>query len=151
MTHQITNQHLLFVEKAKNAFQNNLLLETYRDHPTSEMIALRMGADRDCVHVFELGDEVANFVQQMDPQPGPRKEVREFAQAMELQLASNEHKGHWRREHHEYLLRELGKNAVQLEKELKKEDHDKYEITLRCANMANFAMMISDNYGGGKL
>ena len=151
MAQQITNQHLNFVEKAKEAFQNNPLLETYRDHPQNEMIALRMGVDRDCVLVFELGEEVANFVQQMDPQPGPRKEVREFAHAMEIMLATNEHKGHWRREHHEFLLRELGKNAVRLEKELAKEDHDKYEITIRCANMANFAMMIADNHGGGKL
>ncbi|TYS68684.1 hypothetical protein FZC76_06985 [Sutcliffiella horikoshii] len=151
MTHQITNQHLQFVGKAKDAFQNNPLLETYRDHPRSEMIALRMGADRDCVHVFELGDEVANFVQQMDPQPGPRKEVREFAQAMEIMLALNEQKGHWKNEHWQFLKRELSKNYHRLVTELLKEDHDKYEITLRCANIANFAMMISDNYGGGRL
>lgn len=150
MTQQITNQHLQFLQKAKESFEENVLAWTFR-HCEYPFIALRMGMDRDCVEIFELGVPIANFVQQMDPQPGPRKEVREFAHAMEMMLACNEHKGHWRREHHEFLLRELGKNAVQLEKELAKEDHDKYEITIRCANMANFAMMIADNYGGGKL
>ncbi|MCM3618722.1 hypothetical protein M3936_14115 [Sutcliffiella horikoshii] len=151
MAQQITLKHLQFVKEASDAFQIDPVLETYWNKDVYDYMALRFGADRDCVMVYELGGEVANFVQQMDPQPAPREEVRKFSHAMESMLASNDHKGHWKNEHHEYLNRELERNHLLLIKELLKEDQDKYEITQRCANIANFAMMISDNYGGGKL
>lgn len=65
---QITNEHLTFVKDAKEAFENNNLLETYRDY-NDMFIALRTGEDRDCIMIFRLDGYVANFVQQMAPTP----------------------------------------------------------------------------------
>jgi hypothetical protein len=146
MSIQITKRHLAFVQEAKEVFEDNSLLETYRNDDDT-LIALRMGMDRDCVEVWELGDNIANFVQQMEPNPLPRKVVREFSFDMEKQLEVNDHKGGWSREHYEFLTKEIYKNLSKLQVVLSKEDKDKWEITIRCANIANFAMMISDNEG----
>ncbi|WP_191557324.1 hypothetical protein [Metabacillus idriensis] len=147
MSKQITPIHLAFIQEAKEAFESSSTLETYSNKDDYEYIALRFGADRDCIMVYELGDAVANFVQQMDPKPGPRIEVRQFAYEMEEQLKVNDHKRGWSKEHHEFLSREIGRNHELLRMALLSEDHDKFEITKRCANIANFAMMIADNYG----
>jgi hypothetical protein len=40
------------------AFEENERIETYRD-TDDQFIALRYGPDRDCLMVFELGEEVA--------------------------------------------------------------------------------------------
>jgi hypothetical protein len=146
MSRQITNTHLAFMQEAKNEFELNPLLETYTNTEKT-MIALRYGMDRDCILVYELGDEIANFVQQINPLPKPRKEIYEFAYEMNQQLLVNEHKGTWNLEHWEFLKQELNRNSHSLAVELYKEDHDKDEITRRAANIANFAMMISENYG----
>jgi hypothetical protein len=63
---QITKDHLAFVQEAKEVFENNSIIETYRNVDCS-LIALRYGSDRDCILVYELGDEIANFVQQLEP------------------------------------------------------------------------------------
>lgn len=146
MNQSITKTHLAFVDEAKKAFDDNSILETYRNF-NDPFIALRMGADRDCVDVYEIGDHIANFVQQMDPCPKPRKAVMQFAHDMERQLLVNEHKDGWRNEHHEFLVNEMKKNLTKLIANLLNEDKDKYEITKRCVNIANFAMMIADNEG----
>lgn len=143
---QITKRHLDFVGVAKGVFEDEPLRETCRSDDDT-LIALRMGMDRDCVEVWELGDIIANFVQQMEPCPMPRKIVREFSYEMESQLQVNDHKGGWKREHHEFLTKELTRNLIKLTEELSKQDKDKNYITLRCANIANFAMMIADNEG----
>ncbi|WP_226677252.1 hypothetical protein [Mesobacillus jeotgali] len=143
---QITKRHLEFVEATRDIFSEDPIRETRRNGDDT-LIALRMGMDRDCVEVWELGGKIANFVQQMEPCPKPRKAVQEFAHDMEKQLKVNDHKGGWGREHHEYLRNQMGKNYAKLVEELCKEDKDKYEITIRCANIANFAMMIADNEG----
>lgn len=135
-----------FLHEAKEAFEDNPLLETYRNEDDT-LIALRMGIDRDCVDVYEIDSHIANFVRQLDPARLPRGEVRMLSFEMERQLGINERKGHWRREHWEFLKRELNRNCHTLAIQLMKEDHDKDEITKRCANIANFAMMIADNYG----
>jgi hypothetical protein len=144
---QITKHHLAFVQEAKEAFEARPLLETYWNKDDFDLIALRMGMDRDCVNVYELGDEVANFVQQMEPNPKPRKPVMEFAHDMEAQLQANDHKGCWDEEDQHYLSAEIARNAIHLSNELKKIDKDKHAITIRCANIANYAMMIADNEG----
>jgi hypothetical protein len=143
---QITKTHLAFVEEASDAFENNPNWYTYINADDS-LIALRYGSDRDCVLVYELGFKIANFVQQMDPCPVPRKSVMEFAHDMEKQLKVNDHKGSWNREHHEFLLNEIYKNLSKLQVALSKEDKSKDVITIRCANIANFAMMVADNEG----
>jgi hypothetical protein len=144
---QITKNHLAFVEHAKRAFEENGLYETWRHPQYGDLLALRMGEDRDCVLVYELRDEIANFVQQMEPCPNPRKAVRAFAFDMEKQLEANDHKGGWNREHHQFLQKELRRNLQELSEELEMENKDKHDITTLCANIANYAMMIADNEG----
>jgi fructosamine-3-kinase len=144
---QITKNHLAFVEHAARAFEANPLYETFHHPSYGNLVALRSGEDRDCVNVYELGDEIANFVQQMEPCPTPRKVVREFGFDMEAQLKANEHKGGWSKEHWEFFTRKIQKNFDKLINELEKGDKDKYEITILCANLANFSMMIADNEG----
>lgn len=55
---QITNEHLAFMQAAKTAFEQNDKQLTFRD---DIYIALRYGADNDCIRIFELGPEVAFF------------------------------------------------------------------------------------------
>jgi len=143
---------LNFLEEAKSAFQETSGFHTYRNEG-DDLLALRTGMDRDCVMVYELGDCVGNFVNQLAPLPDPRHEVTDFSQVMEIRLKLNERKGHWGNEHHEFLTREMVRNFNHLFEALGKEDKDKDEITKRCANVANFAMMIADNEGniGGYL
>jgi hypothetical protein len=149
MSQQITNTHLAFLQEAKGEFEKYPLSETYTNAEET-FIALRLGVDRDCVLLAELGGCIANFVQQIPPQPKPCREIYEFAYAMNQQLIVNKHKGHWKREHWEFLNKEINRNSHSLAVELFKEDHDKDEITRRAANIANFAMMIADNYGSTK-
>lgn len=85
---QITNQHLDFMNEAREAFTANEQLETYRNEENFELIALRYGFDRDCIRVFELGQEVALFVQQTPPTPRPQKDILNFAHGMENVLRS---------------------------------------------------------------
>lgn len=59
---QITQRHLAFMEEAKTDFEENVRQESYRDE-NAGLIALRYGPDRDCIMVFELGEEVAFFAQ----------------------------------------------------------------------------------------
>lgn len=146
MTIQIQDKHLAFMHEAREAFLENDVLDTYRNEEDFDLIALRMGYDRDCILIYELGQGIANFVQQMKPSPRPRKEVMKFASYMENQLAVNEHKGHWHREHQEFLFREMARNVSKLYEALNT-DKDKAEVTIRAANIANFAMMIADNEG----
>lgn len=146
MSKQITPRHLAFVLEANKAFREDNNLESHRNDDGT-LFALRMGEDRDCVEVYEVQDCVALFVQQMDPMPKPRLPVMQFAYEMETQLKVNDHKKGWGSEHHEFLGRQLSKNFNKLYRALSSLDKDKEEITKRCANIANFAMMIADNYG----
>lgn len=61
---QIRKEHLEFLEEAKEVFEQDPFLETWRNKD-EDLIALRMGMDRDCVLIYELGTEIANFVQQI--------------------------------------------------------------------------------------
>ncbi|MDN4525356.1 hypothetical protein [Fictibacillus fluitans] len=144
MSVQISKHHLAFVEAAREAFEQNPVLETFQ-HPDYSYIALRMGEDRDCIEILEVHDCIANFVQQMDPAPGPRYEVRVFAQMMENQLRANDHKTGWKKEKVEFLCQELSRNYTALAIAIK--EGDRTEVVNRCANIANFSMMIGDNEG----
>lgn len=83
---QITDVHLAFMHEARDAFLNNNVLESYWNKDDFNLIALRVGADRDCILIYGLENEVANFVQQMKPSPNPRKEIMNFAHEMESVL-----------------------------------------------------------------
>ncbi|MGA4718835.1 hypothetical protein [Fictibacillus nanhaiensis] len=147
MAQQITKNHLAFMKEARKAFEESNLLETYCNKEEFDLIALRYGMDRNCIQVYEIGEDIANFVQQMEPAPKPRKPLMQFAFDMEKQLRVNDHKKGWGSEHYEFLMKELTKNYTHLIQELQKLDRDKHEITIRSANIANFAMMIADNEG----
>lgn len=69
-----------------------------------------------------------------------------FAEEMEEQLQANEHKGGWKSCDEDCLWDELTKNITILDFALANSDTP--EVLRRCANIANFAMMIADNFGG---
>ncbi len=75
-----------------------------------------------------------------------RPEVTKFAEIMEKQLKANEHKGGWKRCDSSFLMKELQRNYDALW--ALQPDEDKAQILRRAANIANFAMMIADNWGG---
>lgn len=141
LTVQINKGHLAFVEEAKQAFQSNDRLETYRNE-IGEYIALRYGRDRDCIMVYELGQPIANFVQQCEKRPAVRNELDWFSRQMEQQLQSNEHKGGWQDSTFDFLGQEIVKNLRAL-REIHTTD-DFPALIRRSANIANFAMMIAD-------
>lgn len=141
---QITNEQLKFMWEAKKVFEVYPYRETYRNEDET-LIALRMGEDRDCVMVYELEGYVANFVQQMKPNPGIRPTVFSFAYEMEKQLKSNDFKGGWSDEHKTFLYQKLDKKLSELRRPLS--NGKKVEITEICADIANYAMMIADNEG----
>lgn len=72
-----------------------------------------------------------------------RKEVRLFAEQMELKLRKNDHKGHWDVCRPGYLIDRLKEETKELEKILYSENPK--QIISEAADVANFAMMIADN------
>ncbi|AOZ91598.1 hypothetical protein [Paenibacillus crassostreae] len=153
---EITKRHLDFLEEAKMSFENDVRLETHRNEAEG-LIALRRSFDRDCVQVYELGDEVALFAKVIPATVGTefiesignryglklgevRTEIAEFSEEMEKQLKANVHKGGWENYTYQYLRNELEKNFRKL---MKRTSHS--EFRRRCANIANFAMMLADN------
>lgn len=56
------------MEEAKKVFENNHRYETYRNE-INTLIALRYGMDRDCIRIFELGDEIGFFANIMKIAP----------------------------------------------------------------------------------
>ena len=57
MTAIIYQQDLDFLEEAKRSFEKHPRYETYRNIEDTH-IALRYGADRDCIMIYKLGEEV---------------------------------------------------------------------------------------------
>lgn len=64
---QISKEALEFVEEAKARFIGDSELTTYRNKD-AEFIALRGGFREDCMTVYELGNPVGNFVEQLPSQ-----------------------------------------------------------------------------------
>ena len=73
----------------------------------------------------------------------PRPAVKEFAILMEKQLRANDHKGGWCKCSYGSLMDELYPNYRKLSEAI--DSGDLEGIIKRAANVANFAMMISDN------
>lgn len=65
---QIKQWHLDFLEESKRAFEKDDRLETHRNEDDT-LIALRYGIDRDCIKVFELGEDIAFFANVMRKAP----------------------------------------------------------------------------------
>ena len=68
-----------------------------------------------------------------------------FAIEMKKKLDKNEHKGGWQNCDNEYLLKRLKEEVDEVETAIKYNKSLKY-IMSECADVANFAMMIADNY-----
>jgi hypothetical protein len=75
----------------------------------------------------------------------PRPIVKAFAKEMEKQLRDNEHKGGWEKCSSRFLMNELSHNYGKLRGAL--DWGDRKEVIRRSANVANFAMMLSENEG----
>ncbi|MNW32476.1 hypothetical protein D3C74_94190 [compost metagenome] len=136
---QITQEHLTFLKEATEAFEQNERLETY-SNKEGTLIALRYGLDRDCIKVLELGNEVAFFAQMISSSPAPRQSIHDFSLEMERQLQANDHRGRWENRSIEALAGGITKNYGRL---WKCRSHE--EFRRRCANIANFAMMMYEN------
>lgn len=69
MAADLYQEDLDFLEEAKEAFTENVRLETYRNKDETH-IALRYGLDRDCIHVYKLGENLlfANNILNRAPQ-----------------------------------------------------------------------------------
>ncbi len=78
-----------------------------------------------------------------------REAVGHFADRMEYKLKCNDHKGGWNSCTMEYLLRRLKEEVAELEKMI---DDPQLQggVDLECADVANFAMMIAEQYPVGK-
>jgi len=74
-----------------------------------------------------------------------RESLIKFAVIMEKKLKRNDHKGGWVGEDIDYLLDRLDEEVVELRKAIEKE-HIGKRIKNEAADVANFAMMIADNY-----
>ena len=70
-----------------------------------------------------------------------RKEVREFAESMELELRANDHRGGWKDEKDAYLF---GMAIQNITSSMRQED-DNYIKRKECIDAANFLMMARDN------
>jgi hypothetical protein len=149
VSQHITSTHLDFLDEAREAFMKNEILETYWDKDTFDLIALRFGMDRDCVLVYELGEEIANFVQQMNPAPKPRAEIRNFSYSMERKMKYDEEifRDGLESEHHQDLTGYIFTRTEQLRKALIKHERDVNVISEFCSEIANYAMMISHKHG----
>jgi len=78
-----------------------------------------------------------------------RIQVRRFAQTMEQELQFNDHKGGWDHAKDSYLFKCLLEEVSELSDSLLTEHENQYfshkDIQRECADIANFAMMISNN------
>lgn len=73
---------------------------------------------------------------------GMRGEVLWFAQEMEGQLQENDHKDGWEERSAKWLLNRLKQEVGELERAIE----NKKNVVDEAADVANFAMMIADNF-----
>ena len=74
---------------------------------------------------------------------GMRPQLAWFANEMERQLEANDHKTGWKDFHLKQLLRRLKQEVGELERAIEK---GKPDVVEEAADVANFAMMIADNF-----
>ena len=80
-----------------------------------------------------------------------RKALEHFVNKMEIELTANDHKSGWIDCDGNLLLDELDRHNKKLDELVNKDGfgigaYDDMEVQKRCVNIANFAMMISDNH-----
>jgi NTP pyrophosphatase (non-canonical NTP hydrolase) len=76
--------------------------------------------------------------------------VQNFSHIMEKKLSENRHKGDsegWRSMPRHVLLKYLAQEITELQEALMSKQFDPEAVSREAADVANFAMMISDNYG----
>lgn len=147
MSHFITQEHLKFLDEAKQVFENDIALTTYTNEDL-DLIALRRGADRDCVQVLLINHEVAFFTEQLRSVPHMRKPLYEFSTRMEWQLRMNDHKPGWKCEHNQDLSAPLRDKVEELRQLFMTNwSERREEISELCADIGNYAMMLYDNEG----
>ena len=78
----------------------------------------------------------------------PRASVQWFAEEMERKLQRNDHKSGWRGEALQYLSMRLTQERKEFADALASKDKER--IISECADIANFAMMIADNFNTGE-
>ncbi len=76
---------------------------------------------------------------------GLRDELTQFSQAMEKELRLNDDKDHWINFSHGHMLRRLKQEVRELDRALKAGESVE-RVLSECADVANFAMMVSDCY-----
>ena len=74
-----------------------------------------------------------------------KESVNKFALVMERKLNKNIHKGHWGGCTKQYLMTRLSQEKKELSAALK--SGDEKLIAEEAADVANFAMMIAENFG----
>jgi len=77
-----------------------------------------------------------------------RREVREFALAMEAKLAANDHKGGWKQDGAFSLFGRLVEESGELSDALIATTAEPRRVLHEAVDVANFAMMIADVAGG---
>lgn len=75
-----------------------------------------------------------------------RPEVQKFAEAMEARLAANDYKGGWEECSPLYLLGGVMEELNELVDHLDTRAASKDEVLHEAADVANFVMMLADNY-----
>ena len=80
-----------------------------------------------------------------------RETLEHFVKKMEIELIANDYKGGWLDSDENFLLDELNRHRERLSELMAKNSFgigqfDDMEVQKRCVNIANFAMMISDNH-----
>jgi hypothetical protein len=82
---QITKEALEFLNEAKKQLSENSEWTTYRDE-NENFIALRTGLFEDSIFVYELGNPVGNFVEQL---PRQQKVVIDYDQLEQYKSIGN--------------------------------------------------------------
>jgi hypothetical protein len=82
---------------------------------------------------------------QRQESPVPRDAIVRFSRYMEQKLKINDHKKHWNVCSDQYLLSRLKEEVFELEQEMGKSGSG-MDVIQECADVANFAMMIADNF-----
>lgn len=73
-----------------------------------------------------------------------RASVRKFSELMETKLKLNDHKGGWGGCDVRWLLKRLREETGEIETAMLKGDPK--SVALECVDVANFAMMLSENF-----
>jgi len=75
--------------------------------------------------------------------------VEWFAEQMVKRLDEHQHKGGWRDCTFARLIQELEGHVEDLHYNLLEQGRGEFEVVRECADIANFAMMIADNFVEG--